>query len=62
MVTRAEQRGTGTSREGVELGPRPGTAHAVRKELETVAEGGTEDMGASKKNCPRKEAGHSLAK
>lgn len=62
-MTRAEQRGTGTSREGVELGLSPGTARAVRKELETALREEQRIWApSSRKNCHGKQAGHSLAK
>jgi hypothetical protein len=57
-VTRAEQRGTGTSREGVELGPSPSAAHTVRKELETeLREEQRIWAPSSRKNCHGKEVG-----
>jgi hypothetical protein len=62
-VTRAKQRGTGTSREGVELGPSPGAARAVRKELETTLREEQRIWApSSRNNCHGKEAGHGLAK
>jgi hypothetical protein len=62
-VTRADQRGTGMSREGVELSPSPGAACAVRKELKTTLREEQRIWApSSRKNCLGKEAGHGLAK